>query len=44
MNLFRYDWTPYEVKTEDGFTLTLMNVTKKHDLNPFKKNRNPIVV
>ena len=42
MNAFEYDWTPYEVKTEDGYTLTVMNVTKKHKL--FTKKRTPIVV
>ena len=26
MGLYGYDWKPYEIATEDGFTLTLMNV------------------
>lgn len=44
LNLFRYDWMPYEVKTEDGYTLTLMNITKKHSAWRVKAKLNPIIV
>ena len=44
MNLFQYKWTPYEVMTDDGYIITLMNVQRKASLNPFKKNASPIIV
>lgn len=31
MGVYGYNWTPYEFETEDGFTLTLMNVDGKKD-------------
>ena len=44
LNLYRYDWKPYEVKTEDGYTLTIMNVTKKHSNWRIKADLNPVIV
>ena len=44
LNLYRYDWKPYEVKTEDGYTLTIMNVTKKHSDWRVTAKLNPIIV
>ena len=29
MGIWEYDWEPFEVVTDDGYTLTLMHVTKK---------------
>ena len=31
MGLYGYNWSPFEFETEDGFTLTLMNITGKGD-------------
>ena len=33
--MWGYDWEPHEVVTDDGYTLTLMHVTKQS--GPFHK-------
>lgn len=35
MGIWEYDWEPHQVVTDDGYTLTLMHVTKKS--GPFQK-------
>lgn len=46
MGIWEYDWEPFEIVTNDGYTLTLMHVTKKS--GPFHSGPNkdmaPIVV
>ena len=36
MGMWGYDWEPFEVVTSDGYTLTLMHVTKES--GPMKKS------
>ena len=33
MGMYGFGWEPIKVKTEDGFTLTMMHVTGKYELN-----------
>jgi len=44
MGVWYYDWAPYEITTEDGYTITLMNVTKKHSDWRVKAKKNPVLV
>lgn len=29
MGIWNYDWEPYEIHTADGYTITVMHITKK---------------
>lgn len=44
MGIYDYDWDPYEIKTEDGYTLTLMNITKKRSAAVADAPLNPLLM
>jgi len=44
MGIYDYDWEPYQITTEDGYTLTLMNVTKKTSAERVTASLNPLLM
>jgi len=44
MGIYGYDWDPYNITTEDGYTLTLMNVTKKTSAQTADASLNPLLM
>ena len=44
MGVYGYDWEPYEITTDDGYTLTLMNVTKKRSAHKANAPLNPLLM
>ena len=48
MEKYGYSWEPHEVKTEDGWTLTLIRVTGRHGVKTEdteeNKNKVPVLV
>ena len=44
MGLYGYDWQPHEITTEDGYTVTLMNVTSKERSRKTNADGMPLLV
>ena len=44
MKLHGFEWTPYEVVTEDQWYLTVFQITRKHGTHGHERNNSPPIL